>query len=101
MNTSSEDPNVPLIEPDPDATYSLEVVAQMTGISTQTIIHYREQGLLPASAKSAQVNEEALRTLRRIEHLRASYEMNLAGLKHMLELMDEVERLQLHMRARR
>ncbi len=101
MNTPSEDPTSPLIEPDLDATYTLEVVAEMTGVSTQTIVHYQEQGLLPASSKQALVDEEVLRTLRRIEHLRTSYEMNLAGLKLMLELMDEVERLQRGVRARR
>ena len=95
----------PLFETDPDATYTLDVVAELTGVSTQTILHYREHGLLPAvpanDANTGRYDLEALRKLRHIEQLRTLYEMNMAGLKAMLELADEVESLQSSLRTRR
>ena len=88
----------PIIEPDLDATYSIEVAAHLCGITEQMILHYQEQGLL---APSPSIDEDALLLMRRIERLRADYEMNLEGLKHMLALMDQVEQLQTLLRARR
>ena len=48
MNTPSENdpPGLPLFEPDTDATYTIEAVASLTGASAQTILRYREQGLI-------------------------------------------------------
>src|SRR5689334_19055174 len=39
-------PDPPLYEPDERATYTLEIVAKLTGISSQTILTYQEQGLI-------------------------------------------------------
>jgi DNA-binding transcriptional MerR regulator len=80
-----------------DAVYTLEVVVRLTGVSSQSILHYRELGLIaPVAARGPgvrQFNDEALRTLRRIEHLRTRYEMNLRSLRLTLGLMKELERL--------
>jgi DNA-binding transcriptional MerR regulator len=73
--------------------YSLEVIAELTGTEPRTILHYLELGLLKPEAP-ASFNDEHLHRLRRIEHLRTTCEMNSAGLKLMLHLLDEVERLQ-------
>jgi DNA-binding transcriptional MerR regulator len=96
MNT---DP--PLYEPDADATYQLEIVAQITGISSETILGYLEEGLIRPAGEAQQFDEEAVRTLRRIEHLRSSYETNLPGLRLILRLIEQVEQLQSELRARR
>jgi DNA-binding transcriptional MerR regulator len=102
MNTPIEAQPAPVFEPDPEATYSLDVVAEITGVSTQTILHYREQGLLPASDPNpAQFDDEALRVIRRIDHLQTHFEMNAEALKLVISLMNEVERLQGDLRARR
>ena len=101
MIPPSEDSALPLFEPDPEATYTLEVVAELCGISTQTVLHYQEQGLLPRTPRPASYTDEALRALRRIEDLRTHYEMNLEGIKLMLQLMDDLERLQRDLRSRR
>lgn len=97
--------NLPVFDAEPDATYSLEVVAELTGMTTQTILHYREIGLIPpvAEAESAAslFNDETVRTLRRIEHLQSAFEMNEAVLKLTLGLMDEVELLREGLRRRR
>ncbi|MFA6545852.1 MAG: MerR family transcriptional regulator [Limisphaerales bacterium] len=103
MNTPSENdpPGLPLFEPDMDATYTIETVASLTGATSQTILHYQERGLISPVAGPGQFDDEALRTLRRIEHLRSTCEVNESGLKLILGLMDEVERLRAELRVRR
>lgn len=74
-----------------DATstiYSLEVVAEITGVSTQTLLEYQEHGII-----RTEFDDDTIRTLRRIEHLRETCEMNLAGLKLLTRTLDEVEQL--------
>lgn len=77
-------------------TYTLEVLAEMTGVSSQTIVQYQEHGLI-----RPEFDDETLRALRRIEHLRETCEMNLAGLKLLTSLLNEVELLREELRARR
>jgi len=81
-------------EPDDPASYSLEVVARITGISSQTIIHYQESGLIGSDP----YDDETVRTLRRIEHLQSTCGVNETGLRLILGLMEEVERLKSGMR---
>lgn len=87
---------LPLYEPDTDATYQLDIVAKLTGISSETIVHYQEQGLI----RRANLDDDAVRTLRRIEHLRQTCEANVSGLKLILQLMDQVEHLKSELRLR-
>ena len=103
MNESH--PPLPLIEPDLDAHYSLEVVAEITGIATQTILHYREEGLLPSGPTAARKEEiffddATLCTLRRIDHLARQYEMSTPALKLLCGLLEEVESLRAALRSR-
>ena len=78
------------------ASYSLEIIARMSGMSAETIVHYQEQGLIPtapADSEEDAYNDETLRTLRRIDHLRSTLEINEAGLRLILGLMEELDRL--------
>lgn len=77
-------------------TYTLEVLAEMTGISTQTIVQYKEHGIIRPD-----FDDETVRCLRRIEHLRESCEVNLNGLKLLSNLLEEVETLREELRTRR
>lgn len=80
-----------------DATpqaYSLEILAQITGVATQTIVQYQEHGLI-----RPQFDDETIRALRRIEHLRETCEMNLHGLKLLTQLLEEVEQLRNELRT--
>lgn len=77
-------------------TYTLEVLAQMTGLSTQVLVSYQEHGII-----QPQYDDDTVRRLRRIEHLRESCEMNLEGLRLMARLLDEVEHLREELRLRR
>jgi DNA-binding transcriptional MerR regulator len=77
-------------------TYTLEVLAQMTGLSTQVLVSYQEHGII-----QPQYDDDTVRRLRRIEHLRESCEMNLEGMRLMSRLLDEVEHLREELRLRR
>ena len=107
MNTPTDNASAgwPLVEADPDATYTIDLVAELTGVSSQTILQYQEHGLISpvAGSESAahQFDADALRALRRLEHLRTTCEMNLSGLKLMLSLLEEVDALRNALRARR
>ena len=104
MNTPAQPdpPHDPLSES--DAAYTLDVVAIVSGVSSQTILHYHEQGLIrPVTEDESgggRFDDETVHRLRRIEHLRSTYGMELSALKLTLSLMDEVERLQGNLRAR-
>jgi DNA-binding transcriptional MerR regulator len=89
--------NLPLYDPDEQATYTLETVAEITGVSSQAILHYQEHGLLGASG----FDDEAVHTLRRIDYLRSTCETNISGLRLILDLLEKVEQLQTELRARR
>lgn len=77
-------------------TYTLEVLAQLTGLSTQVLVSYQEHGII-----QPQYDDDTVRRLRRIEHLRESCEMNLEGMRLMSRLLDEVEHLREELRLRR
>lgn len=77
-------------------TYTLEILSETTGVSTQTIVTYQEHGII-----RPQFDDDTVRALRRIEHLRETYEMNFSGLKRLTQLLDEVEQLRQELRSRR
>ena len=105
MNTPPTDDStgLPIVAPDTNAAYTLEVITELTGVSSITILHYREQGLISTitdrESDTYYFNDDALRTLRRIEHLRTHCEMNTSGLRLALSLLDEVERLRATLRS--
>ena len=91
----------PHAEDFPDSTeengvgYSLEVIAELAGVNTQTVIQDQERGFLKPIGNDAReqtvFDTECLRQLRRIEHLRATCGVNDAGLALILNLLHEVE----------
>ena len=89
--------DLPLYEPDTEATYQLDIVARITGISSETILHYQEQGLI----RRGDLTDESVHALRRIDHLQSLSEANLEGLKLIVGLMDEIDHLRTELRARR
>lgn len=78
------------------AAYTVEVLSEMTGISRQSIVQYEEHGLI-----HPQFDDDTVRILRRMEHLRESYGMSFSGVKLITTLLEEVERLRADLRARR
>ena len=77
-------------------TYTLEILAEITGVATQAIVQYQEHGLI-----RPELDDDAIRALRRIEHLRETCEINLSGLKLLSSLLNEVEHLRDELRTLR
>lgn len=100
MNPST-DGDSPLFEPREDATYPLEIIAEITGISSQVILLYQEDGLVQPVGDSTEFDDDTIHTLRRIEHLKRVFEPNLSGIHLILGLMEEVDRLKTLLRAAR
>ena len=99
MNTSplSHNQDLPVYDGETDICYTLDVIAELAGVDTRTVLHYQEQGFLrPATGETGsdvKFDSESLRQLRRIDHLRSTCEMNDTGLRLVLGLLEEAERL--------
>ena len=92
-----------VLEPDPHAVYTIEVAAQLARVPRRLIVLYYKHGLVsPVSdpASGWNFDNDAIRVLRRIEYLRAVCGLNLAGIKLVFGLMEEVERLRSELRFR-
>lgn len=77
-----------------ETIYTLDIIATISGVERETILHYQQQGFIHALPDGDdRYDDEALRTLRRIEHLRSTCGVNETGLRLILNLLDEVERL--------
>jgi DNA-binding transcriptional MerR regulator len=91
-----------LFQPKPNVLYSLDAAAQLAGVSRRSILIYCRAGLVrpviqPPYGVMA-FTEEAIYTVRQIEQLRTIHGLDLALLKTMFELLDEVERLRAELR---
>src|SRR5580658_5055937 len=81
------------------AVYVISVAAELTGMHPQTLRIYERKGLLDptrTSGGSRRFSERDLARLRRIQHLTAAG-LNLEGAKRVLDLEDEVARLEVEL----
>jgi len=91
-----------LFQPEPDALYSLEAAADLAGVPCRSILIYIRADLVrpvlqpPYGAMG--FTEEAIYTVRRIEHLRTVHDLDLAWIKALFDLLDEVEHLRAEVR---
>jgi MerR family transcriptional regulator/heat shock protein HspR len=77
------------------AVYVISVAAELTGVHPQTLRIYERKGLLDPSRTSGgsrRFSDADLSRLRRIQQLTASG-LNLEGVRRVLELESELERL--------
>jgi MerR family transcriptional regulator/heat shock protein HspR len=93
----SSDPDFNDVE-DTDESYTLEFIAAHAGVDAQVILRYQRKGFIRAIATGAGAggwlfDNEALRQVRRIEHLRVACEVNEDGLALILGLLREVDML--------
>ena len=91
-----------LFQPKPNVLYSLDAAAHLAGVPRRSVLIYCRAGLvhpvfLPPYGVM-EFTEEAIHTVRRIEHLRAVHGVDLAWLKSMFDLLDEVDRLRAELR---
>jgi MerR family transcriptional regulator/heat shock protein HspR len=85
------------------ALYVISVAAELAGLHAQTLRIYERKGLVePARTKggSRRYSELDIARLQRISEL-TEEGMNLAGVRRVLELEEEVRRLQLELEATR
>ncbi len=87
---------VPGTRPPSRALFVISVAAELSGLHPQTLRIYERRGLLEPTRTgggSRRYSEDDLDRLRRIQEL-TDQGLNLAGVKRVLELEAEVERLQ-------
>jgi DNA-binding transcriptional MerR regulator len=105
IDPASSAVELPIFDEETDLFYSIDVIAELSGVDPQTILHYQAQGFIrpttPAAKDDALFDAECLRQLRRIQHLRATCEVNDTGLKLILDLLYETECLREERRQRR
>jgi len=91
-----------LFQPKPGVLYSLDATAHLAGIPRRSILIYYRAGLVQPVMQPPygvmEFTEEAIYTLRRIEQLRTVHGLDLAWIKTMFDLLDEVERLRAELR---
>jgi DNA-binding transcriptional MerR regulator len=92
----------PASHPEHQASYSLEILSEISGVSQTVILEYQQHGLLRAQpGDTSAFTDDTVHALRRLEHLREVCSPNLTGLKLLAQLLDEVERLRAELRFRR
>lgn len=89
-------------EPHERAVYTIDETARIAHVSRHSIAVYCRRGLiepvLDPTTKGWVFDDESIRALRSVEHLRQEYGVNLAGARLMLELLEEVDRLRAEVR---
>ena len=90
-------------QPPPDAVYTIETTSHLADVTRRTILLYCKHGLISSAVDPANrgyyFDRRAIRDLRRIEGLRSVCGDDLAGIKIILDLMNEIERLQFKVRS--
>ena len=88
---------VQLVEHPMGAIYTIEAIADLVQVPRRLIVLYYKHGLVVPAEKSPDsgwyFDDRAIHVVRRIEYLRRACGMNLRGIKLMMDLMKEVERL--------
>src|SRR5262245_15756796 len=89
-------------EPQPGVLYSLEAVVHLTGVSRRSILVYCRSGLVRPATDPQQdpitFDDEAIYAIRRVEYLRSVHGVNLAGIRMIFDLSNELRRLENDMR---
>ena len=82
--------------PELEAVYVISVAAELAGVHPQTLRIYEQKGLIRphrTSGNSRRYSEEDIDQLRRVQAL-TQRGVNLAGAKRIIELEDQVARLE-------
>jgi MerR family transcriptional regulator/heat shock protein HspR len=84
-------------ELDAGSAHTIEVAARLAQVPRRLIILYYRHGLVAPVTDPSKgewyFDDEAIRVMRRIDYLRSTCRLNLAGIKLVLSLTAEVERL--------
>jgi DNA-binding transcriptional MerR regulator len=93
---------IELFQPKPNVLYSLDATARLAGVPRRSILIYCRAGLVQPVVQPPygvlEFTEETIYTLRRIEYLRTVHGLDMAWIKTLFDLLDEVERLRAELR---
>jgi MerR family transcriptional regulator/heat shock protein HspR len=93
------------VELDGQALHTIDVAARLARVPRRVILLYFKHGLVAPVTDSTTsdwyFDDEAIRVVRRIEQLRSACGLNLAGIKLVISLTTEVERLRTELRFHR
>jgi DNA-binding transcriptional MerR regulator len=91
-----------LFQPRPNVFYSLDATAELAGVTRRTILMYCRAGLVQPIFQPPygvmEFTDETILTVRRLEHLRRVHGLDVAWLRTMAKLLEEVERLRAELR---
>lgn len=91
-----------LFQPDPNVFYSLEDAVHLAGVSRRSFLVYCRVRLVQPVFQPPygvmEFSEQAIYTIRRMEHLRTIHRNDLAWLNTVIKLLDKVERLHAELR---
>lgn len=74
-------------------TYTLEIIAELTGTDTKTILTYQEMGVIQPEPETNQFTDDTVRHLSRIQQLRQTHTLTESATKLVADLLTEVEDL--------
>lgn len=93
---------VELFQPEPNFLYTLDAAAHLANVPRRSILIYCRAGLVRPVVQPPYgvmgFTEEAIYTVRQIEHFRTVHSIDLALLKTIFDLREEVERLRAEVR---
>ena len=93
---------IEVFEPAPGTLYSLDATAHLAGISRRAVLFYCRANVIEAIPRppfgALYFRDEAIQTIRQMEVLRRRYGINMHGVRVIIDLMQEVERLRDEMR---
>jgi MerR family transcriptional regulator, heat shock protein HspR len=85
------------VEHSAHATYTIEAIANLAQIPRRLIVLYYKHGLVAPASESPDAgwyfDDQAIHVVRRIQYLRTECGVNLEGIKLIMSLTKEVERL--------
>jgi MerR family transcriptional regulator/heat shock protein HspR len=85
------------VEHSNQATYTIEAIANLAQVPRRLIVLYYKHGLVVPASESPNrgryFDDQAIHVVRYIEYLRSACGVNLAGIKLIMNLTKEVERL--------
>ena len=84
-------------------SYSVTKVVSITGVNRETLVQYCESGLLPISPdrlEDSEFDDQLVNLICRVESLRIVHGVNLAGIRMILTLTEELENLRRELKFR-
>jgi DNA-binding transcriptional MerR regulator len=90
-------------EPDTETLHTLDSAARLAQLPRHTVLVYIKEGLLsPLTERGGgyYFDDEMIRTLRWLGHLHEHHGINLTGIRMIVDLLREVDRLREEVRSR-